>query len=81
MSEGLNFVCTEETVTFSDDYTPEISGYGTPVKIKIESLNKNNPKHSIVIRIGDYLFLPSQIENILKNHNKFKKVLDQFYKN
>lgn len=80
MTDSLQLVYSEETVTFEQgsDY-PQISGYGNKIPIKIYNTNHDNPLNSVVIKIGDNFFLPSQIKNILDNHEAFLRAIKAFY--
>lgn len=67
-----------ETVTFSTDTGydyPEVSGYGGDVEIKLEYHHEDDKQKSLTVSIGDYLFTPSQIEEILKEVSSYKKAL------
>lgn len=80
MTDSLQLAYSEETVTFEEgsDY-PQISGYGYKIPIKMYITNHDNPLNSMVIKIGDNLFLPSQIKNILDNHAAFLRATKAFY--
>lgn len=68
---------TIETVTFDGGSTegyeyPEISGYGDDVQVDIKYHNYEDKEKSLTVKIGAYLFLPSQLELILKQVENYK---------
>ena len=80
MNSPLQLRFQEETVTFSRDYDyPEISGYGDKIPIEVYSTDPQDPLNSVVIKIGNNMFLPSQIKNILDHHAAFLKAVKTFH--
>lgn len=68
-----------ETVTFDGhnegyDY-PELSGYGSDVPVEILHHHTDKPLESITVRIGDNLFLPCQLEYLLKEIESYRKAI------
>ena len=71
----LKLILEAETVTYNgDSEIPEISGYGNTVAISVEG------EENCVIKIGDYKFMPHQIEWFLKEINLYKRAVESYHK-
>ena len=79
MQQGLQYSMEVETVTFSADCIPEISGYGKKIPVHM-FCNKDDLTMSTIIKIGEHMFLPDQIKMILESYLAFDQSLQVFHK-
>ena len=71
------------TVTFdgsqdSEHSYPEIGCYGEEVDVIIQHHHKEDIEASVTVKIGEYMFVPDQLEKILKRVNIYKEAAKLF---
>lgn len=71
------------TVTFdgsqdSEYLYPEAGCYGEEIEVIIQHHHKEDIEGSVTVKIGDYMLVPQQLENILKRVNIYKEAAKLF---
>jgi hypothetical protein len=78
MQQGLQYSMEVETVTFSADCIPEISGYGKKIPVHM-FCDKDDLTMSTIIKIGEHMFLPDQIKMIMESYLAFDQSFRAFH--